>query len=171
MSSLHAFIWMFMAAVTLHLAILRGTERLSRRPISTLLVLFAATFVVGAAFWVARGRSGGQSNHALWPLVHVAETYFACALVYILTYLGLFEDSPSVTMVRYVDLAGPSGRGDAEFGQLLRDEDLLHPRIASMATDGLIVLRDGRWHGTKKGRRFEGCFGLWARLFRVGQGG
>lgn len=155
---------MSLSAAVAHLALLRGTEPLARNPIRTLLALFTAVFVIGAVLWL-------KAHRPFWPLALAAQAYFACALVYILTYLGLLEDSPSVTLVRFVDLAGAAGRREEELLGLLRDEDILQPRLRSMSDQGLIVLRGGRWFATDKGRRFEACFGLWARLFRVGRGG
>lgn len=163
-----AFVGLFLFAIALHFGFLAGSEAIARHPIRVLLGLFICVLVSGE---FAMAAFGVFSSGAFWPLMHIATAYGACALVYIITYLGLEEDSPSVTMVRFVEMAGSKGRRREEFQRIIRDEDLLLPRLRAMSESGFIVSRGGRWRITRKGRRFEWNFSFWARFLGVCEGG
>jgi hypothetical protein len=168
MRELVVFTVLFGIAVLIHLAWLRMAPPRPRRAIATLLMLFS---VVLSAALLIHSFSRNDGSLGFWSLLHVIEAYVGISLVYIISYLGLLEDSPSVTMVRFVDIAGARGRARDEFDEVIGAGELIRSRMEAMEAGGLIRVEGGRCLITEKGRRFEGRFGVWQRFLRLEMGG
>ena len=53
-------------------------------------------------------------------------------LSYVITYVALEDDSPSMTIARFVEMSGDKGSSRDEISRIISDETLILPRINAM---------------------------------------
>lgn len=148
-------ILIFSMAFVLH-AILSRLDVGWRRP-SRLLLVFSFVFLVAwvAVFFVPRL----PGVIALEPLdiprwLHLVEFTSALLVCYFLFYMGVVDDSPTLTIVRMVWMRGDRGLDEALLKERFTDDLFLLPRLEYMVQKKMIRLAHGKYYLAEQGRRW-----------------
>lgn len=163
---------LFGLAFLVHL--LTWRVRRPRRPIAALLVVFLGTLVAGLLAAPTLPGLDRIVPRGPWEVFHVSLFHVAFALAYTVTYTALEMDSPTLTVIAFVDAAGPAGRTHDELLGLLGEDRVLGERLDALTTGSVIapdVARDGVYVLTAGGRRWADVFHALRRLYRLEKGG
>jgi hypothetical protein len=145
--------------------------RIPRRQTLALLLIFLGSLLLG--LWVlalmpelhAPVRSGPAA------FLQVSQFHVAMALVYIVVYTALEEQSPTLSLVKFVAEARESGRSWAELVAHLEAIQTLQSRLEAMLRDGLLSEEDGVYRLTGKGRSWARVFRWWRGALNMNVGG
>lgn len=157
------------AAFVVHLVIWR--IRIPQGAVSWLLAIF---FGVGVAGWaLASALTGLQPlvPRESWEVLSAVLAHVAVSLAYIVTYSGLEQDGPSMTMAKFTDMAGARGRSREEFFRVITDELIVASRLRALLDGGWVTREAGRYRLTARGAFWHGVFSLWRRLLGLPEGG
>jgi hypothetical protein len=147
------------AAFLVHLVVWR--IRLPQNHTVALLRIFALTPM--AAYLLAKPP-------VTWDILHAALFYGSCALVYVILYSSVEEESPTLTILTYMN-AAPKGCVKEELEGLFADKHVLEGRVAAMVHSGLLAHNESGYTLTKKGYSLATLFAYAARVFGLKQGG
>ena len=120
---------------------------LPRPATNVLLGLFFGTLAVGLL--VAAWPLGLISSP--WQMLQVSLFHTAFSLAYIIVYTGIEETSPTLAVVRAVQLAGAQGCSREDLEKVVNDADFLEPRLETLQASGLIVEEAENCRLTNKG--------------------
>ena len=160
----------FALAFAAHVAV--WLVRVPAKPFHCMLALFPSVWLLAAV--VVRFLPEGLAHlrpEGFWAWFAAGVFHGACSLAYMVVYSALEQDSPSVTMVKFTDLAGSGGRAPDEYSQVLSDEVIVGSRLGAMLAGGMAERRGGRIHLAPKGAFWERLFGGWTRLLGIRGGG
>jgi len=101
----------------------------------------------------------------------MALLYIAATACYLITYAGVEERSPSLVLVRALQLAGAAGCTRDELAQVITDDAFVAPRLHALKRDGLIAPAVGGFALTPRGRRVAQVAVMLASVFGVRTGG
>ena len=142
----------------LHLIVWR--IRLPKAQTRTLLLLFLGALPLGLALNAALPTSWPLRIEGFWQYVHVCFVHIAMSLAYIEFYTGIEGDSPSLTMLLFVEQAGDTGRSEEEMHQLIESDSIIGRRLRAMIDVGMVTCAGDIYRLTWSGR-------AWARLFHL----
>lgn len=146
----------------LHLVIWR--IRLPANHTHALLTIFFVSPFVFIATCTYFG--GGAPNTRLeWLLI--ASVYVPCALCYIIAYSAIEHESPTCRVMRMIADAGEKGIGRDEILAVLKPENFVQERLASLTSTGGLCFENGTYRLLPKGRRMALFFTLVARIFGI----
>ena len=114
-------------------------------------------------------RAWGPRN--LWEILHVAISFAAVSLVYVVLYSGLEEDSPSCTLVKFVALSREKGRVRADFAEIITDDLIVHSRLRALVDAGMVIRDGDRFRISARGAFLARVFCFARRLLRIREGG
>lgn len=145
--------------------------RIPQRQSAALLLIFMAALPVGLAIaWLwptARAAFPWDS----WSLTHVAVFHISLTLAYVVTYSGLEERSPSMTLLVHVAESRGGGRTRDELYAVLSGATPIETRLAAMVRDRMVEHDGEQFRITPKGRVWALAFGSWRRLVGLQKGG
>src|SRR6185295_978706 len=95
---------------------------------------------------------------------HVCLFHVAFSLAYTVIYTALEMDSPTLTIVAFVDAAGARGRTREELLGLVSNDQIVGARFETLSASGIIARAGPGYVLTPKGRRVALVFGLFRRL-------
>ena len=102
-------------------------------PGSALIVVFAGTpLAIGALGWVV-------CEVASLDLSAIGLFYVGAVLCYFITYTGIEESSPSLTIARALERAGAKGCNREELLRAFERENFVGRRINVLARDGIVA--------------------------------
>jgi len=157
------------AAFAVHLVIWR-----IRIPKNAVIWLLAIFFGAGVAGWGA-----ALALEGLQPIIprdsseilSAVLAHVAISLAYIVTYSGLEQDGPSMTMAKFADMAGERGRSREEFFKVITDELIVASRLRALLDSGWVTREAGRYRLTPRGTFWHSVFSRWRWLLGLPEGG
>mgnify|MGYP003392190762 CR=1 FL=1 len=162
---------MVVIAIFFHLILLRIRKALLRNTILAIIFIFSLTLAIGFIIIVLIEKTINFLPGGIWGLLQVLIFYVPVMLCYIITYVALEDDSPSMTIVRFVEAAQEKGRSRQEIRQIITNEALILPRIRIMLKDGWIEYKDRQYYATHKGRSYNRFFAFGLKLLRISREG
>ncbi len=145
--------------------------RVPRHAITVLLLIYGFVLIL-ALILVYLGKVPQSLRPGdCWEYIRVIGFYVAVTFVYVITYSGVEDDSPSFSLVKYVALAGERGRSYEEFALIITDEMTVHSRLRALLQGGLVERTGDRYMLTSKGRFWNRLFALWRGIVRSQEGG
>lgn len=97
--------------------------------------------------------------------------YLGCALVYIIMYSAIEQQSPTLSIVGLIYSAGHHGCDIQALKQQLKPDAQIKQRLNLIADSGMIMQRQGNWVLTFKGQNWARIFSLAAVVFGLERGG
>ena len=158
-------------AFLLHLLIWK--IHLPTRQTRALLLIFSGTLMVGLlCLWGIQDVLPSRMIPTFFPQYpHIALFFTSCTLAYLITYSAIEADSPSLVMMMTIADAGPDGLPKARFEQLMTDDLLIIPRIRDLGRDEMVMLADGKYVLTPKGKGFVRIFIWYRRILGLAEKG
>ncbi|MFQ5861548.1 MAG: hypothetical protein ACE5IC_00320 [Candidatus Brocadiales bacterium] len=163
----------FCASFFLHLVIWK--VRLPKRQSKALFQIFFGVLVAsisilwGTSAFLANRESSAPGSHLEY--LHICLFFTSLTLAYILTYVAVEVDSPSLVMVMSIAMAGSEGLDEKRFNQRMTDDLLIKPRIRDLVHDELIYMEGNKYKLTSKGFLVVRIFSLYRRLLNAEIGG
>lgn len=105
-----------------------------------------------------------------WEALHIILFQMAATLCHLINYTGLEHDSPSASLVRFVDLAKDRGRTMEELEGLITDDESVRTRLQGLVRDGMLASDGERYRLTARGRVFESLFSVWPPILGIPKG-
>lgn len=137
---------------------------LPRRHIAALLALFAAVPLAGL---LAAPLLPGTWIPVTGEVPALLALYFGAAGCYVIVYTAIEHSSPTLVIVRALDLAGPQGVGAEDLTGLITDDLFVRPRLEALVHDGIVVQGADGWRMTARGRRAARIAAAVVTLFRI----
>lgn len=97
--------------------------------------------------------------------------YWGCALVYIIMYSAIEQQSPTLAIVGLIHAAGEDGCSIQSLKDQLQPDAQIQKRLQLIAMSGMIAEQDDRWELTNKGKSWAGIFALSSIIFGLQRGG
>lgn len=160
---------LFCVAVIFHLGLWR--IKLPTRQMASLLKIFWV--VLGGWLGVILAFHFGYIGYGLFSLsfaelIHVCLLFVSMALAYTLAYSTIEADSPSLRITLAIYYAGADGLDKDQLGGLLSMGDkFLASRIDSLVSDGMLIMKDGRYTVSPKGRLARNIVVYYRKLLGV----
>lgn len=144
------------AALSIHLCWWRV-----RRPAGAVRSL-GALFVGVAVAWLAAvvvlqamgASSATLGPRSVWDVAYVLALYVSMCLVYLITYIGIEAESPSVLILFAARRAGNEGIERASLGGVVSDEEMIDSRLSGMQQAGILRCDGERYTLTDYGRAY-----------------
>jgi hypothetical protein len=112
--------------------------RLPKSHLKTLLLIFVVIFF-GWLAW-------SLIHHApLLFIAHVATYYWSVAFFYTITYTGVEGDSPTLSLMRFINGAGPAGRSLDEIEAFMAVRPFLQSRLTALIDSAMVTQVDDRY--------------------------
>lgn len=159
---------LFLCAFVVHLGVWR--VRVPARQRRALVVLFAGVFAGAAVLGALADNAGGAAGRSAWlpagpwGLIFSAVCFASLAAGYIALHIGLEVDSPTLTLVKWIDTGGAHGVTESELEVAVRMERFVRSRVTRLADDGQVVEECGRYRIAAPGLRLLGVYDAYARL-------
>jgi len=158
-------------AIFLHLILLRIYPALVKNFIIAVFFIFFIVLLIGFLSAYLLRRKYGFLPCGGWEDLHVLIFYIPVMLSYVITCVALVDDSPSMTIVGFVEQAKEKGRSRQQIRQIINDEALIVPRINIMAKDGWVELKNNQYAITKKGIFYSRILALGLKLLNISREG
>lgn len=153
----------------LHVAIWR--VRLPKAHTRALLVLFFGTLPLALAINTLLPAGWPLRLTGFWEHAHVCLFHIAMSLAYIEFYTAIEEESPSLTLLLFVEQAGDAGRDEGELLGLIDDQFIVGGRLRALVRAGVVAQSSGRYRLTASGRAWARFFQFTRWLYRLQLGG
>jgi hypothetical protein len=111
------------------------------------------------------------SPESWWEAVHSALFHVALVLCYIVTYSAFGEDSSTLSILIYLDRAGPAGRCRDDILRMLSEGMIVGGRFDSLVEGGILTSQGEGYMLTRQGRRWAEFFRFFRRIYRLRKGG
>jgi len=145
--------------------------RIPRRQSAVLLLIFTAALPIGLAIAWFRPLAKTEVPWNFWSLAHISVFHVSMALAYVVTYSGLEERSPSMSLLLYVAESRTRGRTQDELYAILSGATPIETRLQALVRDRMIEQDGDVFRITSKGRLWAIVFGAWRRLLGMKKGG
>jgi len=145
---------------------------LPKRQIRSLILIFAIVFF--GLFVGAHALSNVlMLDFPAGPieLIHCSLLFFSAVLVYLISYTGIEDSSPTFRILLAVEAVGSNGISKAELLELVRADDLINEKIRGLYRDGHIATRDGKIVIQTKGRILLSIFSTYRKVLGLHQVG
>jgi len=156
---------LLLLGATLAIHVLWWRTRLPGNQLAALLKLFIGALLLwlaGNALLALAGVGlGGLLPLPLAPCLHAGLLYFSAALAYVVLFSTIDADSPSITILRALDAAGPEGLTGPELLRKTGMERFLASRLERMEADGMIRRTPQGLMPGAKGSALLGLVQLW----------
>jgi hypothetical protein len=165
MKILAASVIVFAAAFVVHLLVWRVA--LPRRQTRALGAIFAAVWIAALA------ASAWFFLPDVFSVCYASLLYWSAAAAYIVTYSAMEGDSPTLSLVRHLDRAGPGGITHAELEMFFAQRPFAAARLRALVEDGILSAGEGGYR-LRGQRPFLFCLVLGFRravLGRAARGG
>lgn len=162
MAALTFALGLFAAAWLAHLAWWRLS--LPRHHTLALLIVFSATPVVAAGMWLAIGTPALVPMGAIPGMLALYAGATGC---YLITYSGVEQTSPSLSIVRALQAAGGKGCSRDELGRLVTEDVFVKPRLEALRNDGLLAASGAGYVLTARGHRAARIALVFTRAFNI----
>ncbi|GAB6127062.1 hypothetical protein [Humidesulfovibrio idahonensis] len=133
-----------------------------RRP-GRLLLAFLLAYLAAGALLAALPQlptaALGLEQLTLWRGAHLALYASTLLAFYFLFYMGVIDDSPTLTVIRKVWRSGDAGLDEGDLASFFTDERFLLPRLEYMLQKNMIRLEGGRYVLAEGGRRWLAWLG------------
>jgi len=167
-----AFLWgtgLSLLAFVLH--VLLWKIRVPRRQRKTLVVIFAVTILAGLAVMTSGGALSGrslvQAPAGFFGILYAVLLSGSLAMAYIALHIALEGDSPSLSIVRKIGNAGPSGLEEKELSSFMAGDRFVRSRMRMMVVDGMAREKDGKFYLAPKGERLLSFYNAYRTLARM----
>ena len=160
---------LFSAVFVLHVAIWR--VQLPKSHTRALLLLFVGALPLALVANVLLPWAWSWRLHGFWQHAHAGLLHVALSLAYIEFYTVIEEDSPSLTLLLFVERAGRGGRSEDEMYQVITDEFVMGGRLRSLVNGGLVSKDESVYRLTSLCRAWAGVFQFARRLYHLQLGG
>lgn len=97
--------------------------------------------------------------------------YWSSALVYIILYSAIDQQSPTLAIVDFIKTHGDFGCDESAIIQYLAPEDEIKKRLMAMTQSGWVSQEGQYWVLTQQGKMFAALFGGAAKFFGLNRGG
>jgi hypothetical protein len=143
------------------------------RPNGVIVLIFAGVFGLGIGGWVGLETAGviGASLPAPGGIVCAGVLFLGVTLCHLINYTGLEDESPTATMVRFVDLGEPNGRSADELERLIPEDEGVAGRLDVLVRDGMVEREGDRYRLTRRGRVMTFVLTFWVKILGVPRGG
>ena len=143
---------------------------LPKRQIRMLLIIFAITLLVG----LTAGNllfPNEFSPWIFWNNFHIILFYVSTSLAYTALYSAIEEDSPSLSITKFVHAAGKEGRSREEIAGLITDDILVESRVGALLRDGLVREAGDHLELSRRGLVIARSFRAVATVLNLRKGG
>lgn len=171
MGTLIFCIGLTLSAIILHIIILRIRLKVFESAIITILAIFLTVLVLGLVFTGIFHEKFTFLPYGFWQYLHVAIFYVPVMLSYVITYVALEDDSPSMTIARFVEMSGDKGSSRDEISRIISDETLILPRINAMVKNDWIECVNERYFIKPKGLFHSRLFALVLKFLNINREG
>lgn len=127
---------LFSAFLAVHVVIWK--VRFPKRHTPMLLIICIAVFFL----WLAVSLA---CHKALLTLLHTALYYWSLTLCYIITYSAIEGDSPTLSMMRFVEDRGADGCTSEEIARFVEEHPFIGARVSALLNSGLIRKENDRY--------------------------
>ena len=163
----------FSVSLAIHLVLWR--IYVPKTGVRALLKIFFGTLITAILLLYIASAASVSFRHIapdnIAEYIHICIFFTAMALSYIITYVAIEADSPSIVMIMKISGAGPEGLPKKELRRALTDDLLIKPRIEDLLNDKLILTDRDRYRLTSKGSRFVCPFIMYRKLLGLQKGG
>lgn len=136
-------------------------------------------FTVVAVVWLAANqfvsaRAGGITSGAVrsvWDVIYVLTLYFSICLVYLITYIGIEAESPSVLVLFAVHRAGHAGLKRTDFAHVVSNEEMIDRRLLDMTRARILKHRGDKYSITRYGKTYLAFYMLPRQLMGLSRKG
>jgi hypothetical protein len=141
-----------------------------RRATRALLIFFPSALL--AAFLLSRVllHLDALAPKTVWEWLHVIEIHIALSLAYIVIYSALEQDSPSLTILKYLAEAGNGGRSRQDLHAMIGDE-FIDSRLVALRNGGMLLCANSHYQLTLRGKRWAWLFARFRKLYGLPLGG
>ncbi|MGA2067237.1 MAG: hypothetical protein ABSG86_19855 [Thermoguttaceae bacterium] len=160
---------LFAAAFLVHWLVWR--IRIPRRQTPALLVILLGSLPLGLAAVAYVPALQPLGPLGFWECIHVGTFHVAMSLGYIVCYSALAERSPSMTLLGFVDDAGPQGRSPDEVVSVLARAQPVEARLEALVRHRAVVETGDAYRLSAKGRFWARAFSFWLCLMGAAKGG
>ena len=162
MAALILALGLFAAAWLAHLAWWR--VGVPRHQTFALLTVFSATPFVATIAWLTAGQPALVTLGAIPAILGL---YVGATGCYLITYSGIEQTSPSLTIVRALETAEAIGCSREELGGVATEDVFLKPRLEALRADGMLVRSGTGYVLTSRGQRATRLAVVFSRLFNI----
>ena len=120
---------LFVLFFGIHLVVWR--IRLPRRQFGSLLVIFGMVFISGLA-------AAAVSSISILNVLHIALFYTAASLCYMVLYSAIYQDSPTLSLMRFISENQADGRSVLEVVSFLAQRPFVKGRLAELVDSRLV---------------------------------
>jgi len=107
-----------------------------------------------------------------WPGLQVSLAYWSAVLSYVIFYLWIESESPSLLLIEQLALASNKTRSKAELLQHWASQlDPVEPRLKALVVDGFCEEVEGRYALTPRGEQLAALFAFLAHYYEMEEGG
>jgi|SaaInlStandDraft_4_1057021.scaffolds.fasta_scaffold17051_2 hypothetical protein len=104
---------------------------------------------------------------SLAEILHIHLFYITLSAIYLLVYLGLPEDSPSLFIIISLSNSLKNGLSIDELNELITDDIFLLPRVNFLIDEKLISLSNGKYILNPKGKTFLKTFLIIQKIYNL----
>lgn len=152
---------LFSAAWLIHLAWWR--TRLPADPLKALALVFGLTPCLALVVCWVISPNAIRSSH----LPAILFFYIGATLCYFITYTGIEETSPSLTIIRALERYGETGCDQEALRQEFNRQQFVSRRLNLLVREGLIVPSGDGYVLSKRGLRVARLAAIVARIFGI----
>jgi hypothetical protein len=149
-------VFLIAAALSIHLCWWR-VRRPARatRSLGALFAGMAVAWLAALAVLTALGvPASALGAVSVWDVVYVLAFYVAMCLVYLITYIGIEAESPSVLILFAARRAGAQGLERADLSGVVSDEEMIDSRLLGMQQAGVVRCVGERYSLTRYGHAY-----------------
>lgn len=154
-------------SVLLHLISLKVRVLFSANLVVGIFFIFLTVLVISLILSYFLSKKYNFFPQGIWQNLHVIIFYVPMMLSYIITCVTLKDDSPTMTIVRFVEQADKEGRSLKQIRQIISDEALILPRIDTMVKNEWVEHRDNKYYITVKGKAYNRIFSIGTKLSSI----
>jgi len=142
--------------------------------VKALELIFCLVLTVGVIMLIQFGRIYPHSlmlPHDFISYSYIVVLFFSLFLVYLLSYPAIEADSPSLAIVLHISRAEDNGITAEEIKELLKDNQLVEPRLRDLVDAKIVDLTGSVYRINKKGMFFIQPFIAYRKFLKLGKGG
>ena len=118
--------------------------RLPKRQFLSLLIIFGTVFILGIV-------AAAVSSSTFLNVLHIALFYIATCLCYMVLYSAIYQDSPTLSLMRFISENQADGRSAAEVVSFLAQRPFVKGRLAELVDSRLVREENGKYVISGKG--------------------
>lgn len=142
--------------------------------IKTLVAIFCLVLTVGMIMLIQLGCIYPDAlilPHDFINYIYIVIFFISLFISYLLSYPAIEADSPSLVIILHISRAGSKGISAAEIKELLKDNQLVEPRLKDLVDAKMVDLTGSVYKINKKGILFIHPFIAYRELLKLGKGG